>query len=156
MSDKPASQYGLVNRVSASVDAQAKPDETTPAAARLRTAKVVSTLLKFAQGKRRRNEREEKAIIVAEPPFMHIAPIIGMLDPPRHDFKQIIAEIETVMTRHTLAKMLRRQHTQVARIAESGRCQHYDGEMLLMIHQRYVASRGTLQNVTTSATLATT
>lgn len=93
-------------------------------------------------------------MIVAEPPLLQMR-VLAMQEPERHDFKQIIAEIEEKLGRHTLAKMMRRQYVQIARMAETGRCQHYDGEMLLLIHGRYVVGQ-TLQNVSSSATPRTT
>lgn len=65
----------------------------------------------------------------------------------RHDFRKIIAEIEeSGVTLYKLALMMHRQYVQIQRIKETGRCQHYEGEMLLEIH-REIVPRVSLQIV---------
>lgn len=65
---------------------------------------------------------------------------VCLTEPQRIDFTVIIAEIEAALGeggysgRHRLSKMMRRQYVQISRMAKSGRCAHYEGEMLLAIH----------------------
>ena len=57
----------------------------------------------------------------------------------RHDFRKIIAELAEVGIGHgKIALLLNLHPTQVKRISEHGRCQHWIGEMLIEIHREYV------------------
>jgi hypothetical protein len=72
-------------------------------------------------------------------------------EPQPIDFKQIIAAIEAKIGRHSLSKMMRRQYVQITRMAEKGRVQHYEGQMLLMIYDYVVPREKELQNVSSSS-----
>lgn len=57
----------------------------------------------------------------------------------RHDFGQIIAEIEASgLSLYKIGLLMHRTVTQMKRIKVTGRCQHYEGEMLLEIHRSCV------------------
>ena len=71
-----------------------------------------------------------------------------MKDPEPVDIRQLIADIEARgKTLYYIAKLMRRQYTQIKRMKESGRCQPYEFQMLMMIRDDLVP-RETLQNVT--------
>ena len=59
--------------------------------------------------------------------------------PEKIDFPQIIADIEASgRTLYFIAKLMRRQYTQIKRMKNGGTVAHYEGEMLLAIHKEYV------------------
>ena len=62
-----------------------------------------------------------------------------MTEPERIDFKQIIEEIEGAGIGHyKLSVMMRRQIGWVQRVAAGQEPKHYEGQMLLMIHEEVV------------------
>jgi hypothetical protein len=71
-------------------------------------------------------------------------------DPNPTDARELISEIlASGKTLYYIAKLMRRQYTQVKRMQESGRCQPLEYAMLEMIVED--VQRETLQNVTKSS-----
>jgi hypothetical protein len=58
-----------------------------------------------------------------------------LTDPIRHDWPQVIRELEAVgITKYKMALMMHRQYVQIQRWASGVEPKHYEGEMLLAIH----------------------
>jgi len=78
-----------------------------------------------------------------------------MTEPERIDFTKIIAEIEGMgKSLYYIAKLMRRQYTQVKRWKAGAGIEHYEGQMLLAIHDDVkvdhdkLVSQETLRGVT--------
>lgn len=64
-----------------------------------------------------------------------------MTDPRRHDFAKLIAELQAAgVTVHQIAKMTHRQFVQVQRWRSGVEPKHFEGEMLIAIHQEFCCS----------------